>query len=86
MKLSEQINRYLPAPGSAKGFKPNTYVHPLVLMLHGGGRSLEDMRMLANDDGLSPLLDIDASQIVAPKLTPTTPTKIRRDICPCLVI
>lgn len=58
MKLSEQINRYLPSPGSAKGFKPNTYVHPLVLMLHGGGRSLEDMRMLATDDGLSPLLDM----------------------------
>jgi len=56
MKLSEQINRYLPAPGSAKGFEPATYVHPLVLMLHGGGRSLEDMRMLANDEGLSPLL------------------------------
>jgi hypothetical protein len=56
MKLSEQINRYLPAPGSTKGFKPATYVQPLVLMLHGGGRSLEDMRMLANDEGLLPLL------------------------------
>ncbi len=58
MKLSEQINRYLPAPGSAKGFKPATYVHPLVLMLHGGGRSLEDMRMLTNDEGLPPLLNM----------------------------
>jgi len=24
-------------------------------MLHGGGRWLEDMRMLVNDEGLSPL-------------------------------
>jgi len=58
MKLSEQVNRYLPAPGSAKGFKPCAYVQPLVLMLHGGGRSLEDIRMLANDDGLPPLLNM----------------------------
>jgi len=56
MKLSEQINGNLPAPGSAKGFKPSTYVQPLILMLHGGGRSLEDMRMLANDEALSSLL------------------------------
>ena len=56
MKLSDQINRYLPAPGSAKGFQPAIYVQALILMLHGGGRSLEDIRMLANDEGLSPLL------------------------------
>jgi len=56
MKLSNQINRYLPLPGSAKGFMPSVYVQPLVLMLHGGGRSLEDMRMLSQDEGLKPLL------------------------------
>jgi len=58
MKLSEQVNCHLPSPGSAKGFRPSVYVQPLVLMLHGGGRSLEDIRMLANDDGLPPLLDM----------------------------
>lgn len=58
MKLSEQVNRYLPAPGSAKGFNPSVYVQPLVLMLHGGGRSLEDIRMLANDNGLPSLLNM----------------------------
>jgi len=58
MKLSDQINRHLPSPGSAKGFKPSTYVQALVLILHGGGRLLEDMRMLANDAGLSPLLQM----------------------------
>jgi len=58
MKLSEQVNCHLPAPGSAKGFRPSVYVQLLVVMLHGDGRSLEDIRMLANDDGLPPLLDI----------------------------
>lgn len=56
MKLKEDIDRHLPAPGSGKGFHPGVYVQPLVLMLHGGGRSLEDMRMLASDGGLKPLL------------------------------
>jgi hypothetical protein len=51
MKLSDQVNRHLPAPGSAKGFEPAVYVQPLVLMLHGGGRSLEDLRILSNDSG-----------------------------------
>lgn len=58
MKLSEQVNRHLPAPGSAKGYAPSIYVQPLVLMLHGGGRSLEDLRILSRDDGLKPLLDM----------------------------
>jgi len=56
MKVSDQVNRYLPAPGSARGFMPSVYVQSLILMLHGGGRSLEDMRMLSRDDGLKPLL------------------------------
>ena len=56
IKLSDQINRYLPQPGNAKGFAPAVYVQALILMLHGGGRSLEDIRMLSNDEGLKPLL------------------------------
>ncbi len=59
IKLKEDINRHLPSPGNAKGFLPGIYVQPLVLMLHGGGRSLEDMRMLAGDDGLKPLLGMN---------------------------
>jgi len=55
MKLSDQINRHLPQPGSAKGFKPGVYVQSLIMLLHGGGRSLEDIRMLSND-GVQALL------------------------------
>ena len=58
MNLDREINFHLPAPGSARGFQPSVYVCALVLMLHGGGRSLEDLRMLANDEGLKPLLDL----------------------------
>lgn len=56
MKLSEQANRHLPAPGSARGYAPGVYVQPLILMLHGGGRSLEDLRMLSADEALQDLL------------------------------
>lgn len=56
MKVSDQVNRHLPAPGSARGFRPSVYVQSLILMLHGGGRSLEDIRMLSRDNGLKPLL------------------------------
>jgi len=56
MKLSEHVSRHLPSPGSCRGFIPGAYVQSLILMLHGGGRSLEDMRILSRDDGLKPLL------------------------------
>lgn len=58
MKLSEQVNRYLPGPDSGRGFAPGVYVRALVLMLHGGGRSLEDLRMLSGDACLKPLLNM----------------------------
>jgi hypothetical protein len=56
MRLGEDVDRYLPTPGSGRGFAPSAYVQPLVLMLHGGSRSLEDLRMLARDSGLQSLL------------------------------
>ncbi|MFA4911884.1 MAG: hypothetical protein WC649_12715 [Desulfobacteria bacterium] len=39
------IDRSLPKPGSGAGYMASEYVFPLVLMLNGGGRSLEDMRV-----------------------------------------
>jgi len=59
MKLGEDVDRHLPTPGSSRGFAPSVYVRPLVLMLHGGGRSLEDLRMLAGDSGLRSLLGME---------------------------
>jgi len=54
------VKRELPAPGSGAGYSPEHYVIPLILMLHGGGRSLEDLRTLRADHGLSELLKLDA--------------------------
>jgi len=46
------IDRTLPGPGSGAGYLASSHVLPLVLMLHGGGRSLEDLRQVREDAGL----------------------------------
>lgn len=46
----------MPKPGSGRGYPATAYVVPLVLMLTGGGRSLEDLRMLKGDKALLELL------------------------------
>ena len=55
-----QINRELPAPGSNRGYLPALFVVPLLLMLHGGGRSLEDLRKIRADSGLQEILKMKA--------------------------
>jgi len=42
--LREMTGQYLAGPGSNRGFDPWVVVDSLVLMLQGGGRSLEDLR------------------------------------------
>ncbi len=54
--LRELTDRYLPAPGSNRGFDPSEIVEAVVLMLQGGGRSLEDLRELRNEEGLMKLI------------------------------
>lgn len=58
VKLRRWINKRLGRPGSGAGYNPSEYVLPLVLMLQGGGRTLEDLRQVEMDDGLRELLRI----------------------------
>jgi hypothetical protein len=57
--LRELTDQYLPPPGSHRGFDPSAMVDSLVLMLQGGGRSLEDLRELKNEEGLMKLMERD---------------------------
>jgi len=57
--VRKSIKENLPAPGSGRGFGPQEYVLPLVLMLCGGGRTLEDIREIETDDGLRQLCGFD---------------------------
>ena len=54
--FSRWLAQEMPKPGSGRGYEALFYVKPLVLMLTGGGRSLEDMRTLKNDTALTSLL------------------------------
>ena len=54
--LSRWLAQEMPKPGSGRGYEAGAYVAPLVLMLTGGGRSLEDLRTLKNDTALATVL------------------------------
>jgi len=54
--LHRWLAQEMPKPGSGRGYEADTYVTPLALMLTGGGRSLEDLRILKNDMALATLL------------------------------
>jgi hypothetical protein len=57
--LRELTDQLLPAPGSNRGYDPSVMVDSLVLMLQGGGRSLEDLRELKHEEGLMKLIGRD---------------------------
>jgi hypothetical protein len=57
--LRELTDQYLPGPKSNRGFDPSEIVDTVVLMLQGGGRSLEDLRELKSEGGLMKLMGRD---------------------------
>lgn len=59
MNIPGAINNDLPKPGSPRGYDPAKFIEPLLLMLHGGGRSLEDLRKIRSDVGLREILGIE---------------------------
>jgi len=60
LKLPKVIDRELPQPGSGRGYKPSQFVLPLVLMLHGGGKKLEDLREIKAELSLRELLEMES--------------------------
>ena len=58
LKLPKVMDRELPKPGSGQGYKPSQFVIPLVLMLHEGGKKLEDLRELKAEISLRELVEM----------------------------
>lgn len=58
--LSRWLAQEMPKPGSRRGYEADAYVTPLVLILTGGGRSLEDLRALKGDTALATALKQEA--------------------------
>lgn len=54
--LRQLVDRWLPGPGSHRGYAPSVFVDVLLLMLQGGGRTLEDVRVLEREAALLRLL------------------------------
>ena len=58
LRLPEVIDRELPPPNSGRGYKPAQFVMPLILVLHGGGKKLDDLRELKGQVSLRELLEM----------------------------
>jgi len=58
IRVDHLCNKYLPLPQSNRGYDPYAFIQPLLLMLHSGGRYLEDVRMIDSDKALRELLDM----------------------------
>jgi len=57
--VREQIERYLPKPGSGRGYGAWEYAKPLALMLYGGGSRIDDLRELREDRALRAVCGMD---------------------------
>ncbi len=56
--LPEAFAQEFPAPGSNRGFRPCEFGRALLMILHGGGRTFEDLRVLEQDEGLKAALEL----------------------------
>ena len=56
MGLQQLSDQHLPAPGSNRGYAPSAFVESLVLLLQGGGQTLEDLRELEQEAALMELV------------------------------
>jgi hypothetical protein len=68
LRLPRVIDEELPGPGSGRGYKPSQFVLSLILMFHGGGKKLEDLReVILKDQRNGYTLDVDSSIIESEK-------------------
>jgi hypothetical protein len=56
--VAGQVGEAFPRPGSNRGYEAWKYVEPLVLMLAGGGRHIEDLREIRDDVALRALVGV----------------------------
>ena len=59
IRLPQMIKEQLPAAKSNRGYSPENFVIALILMLHAGGRYLEDTKAIARDQGLCKLMNLE---------------------------
>lgn len=50
------IDTLMPEPGSNRGYGAWQYIEPILLMVIGGGRHIEELREIKQDEGLRKLI------------------------------
>jgi hypothetical protein len=59
LKIPQIVDEELPRAGSGHSYKPSQFVMPLLLMFHGGGKALEDLREIKGEISLRKLMDME---------------------------
>jgi len=59
LKVRQRVERLFPRPGSNRGYEAWAYVEPLLLMMEGGGRHVEDLREIQDDSALRSLVGLE---------------------------
>ena len=59
LKVKKRVEKYYPKPGSNRGYEAWRFIEPLLMMLYGGGRHIEDIREIRDDEALRELLGMD---------------------------
>lgn len=55
LNIDSLADKYMPMPGSNRGYKPSSFIIPLMLMLFSGGRHIEDLKELIEDNVIKEL-------------------------------
>lgn len=58
-KVEQRVDRSFPRPGSNRGYEAWSYIEPLLLMMEGGGRHVEDLREIQDDVALRTLVGLE---------------------------
>ena len=58
LRVGEKVEAHFPKPGSNRGYEAWSYIEPVLLMLEGGGRHIEDLREIRDDAALRRLVGI----------------------------
>lgn len=56
--IKELIETHMPLPGSNRGYRAWQYIEPIMMMLYGGGRHIDDLREIVNDKALRRLVGL----------------------------
>ena len=59
LKVKQEVERSFPRPGSNRGYEAWRFIEPLLMMLYGGGRHIEDLREIRDDEALKGLLGLE---------------------------